>query len=393
MAWRWDQGRKQYFLFENIQLIAKELVLLDGADMSTGVPDPLRAPLEAATGLVFRPHNYKVWRNHSRIFACCMLASKVSERLAVTDVCRGLSRDDDDRLDMDSYLSVVIPRFSYPYPALDDYSATEPQIFPFCATLKLLLHGSATHVDSSLDVDDIAGRIIGNGITGFESPSDFRALTDSGHRLTGDDKRQLREMLSFLSQSSFLKLNNSRLYLDVIPGDVESIAALEYLATPQTGDRLADASLEILWLGADPRPEYERVISVTRRQQADIVFTEGSRVRMTHLRTERSPILRNALFASLSQPYVCDVCGRDMRAMYPWTENILEVHHLLPLSASVNVGETSTSLADVAANCPNCHRSIHIYYKRYLNVRGQNDFISRAESRQIYSEAKASVVT
>jgi len=60
MNWRWDQGRNQYFLFENIQKIASVLVGLDGVSLATGDPDPLRSPLEAATGLVFKPEHYKV---------------------------------------------------------------------------------------------------------------------------------------------------------------------------------------------------------------------------------------------------------------------------------------------------------------------------------------------
>lgn len=393
MDWRWDQGRNQYFRFENIQKIAPILTALDGASLSTGDPDPLRVPLEAATGLVFKPNRdgYKVWRNHGRIFGSCMLAAKVNDRLMVTDVCRRLSSTGDDRFDMDSYLSIVMPRFSYPYPAFDNYDPDAPHVFPFCASLKLLLYGSHSLADSSIGVDDVAGRIIGNNLTGLEEEQAYRNLPDSGVRLSEVSKRQAREMLKFLSQSSFLKWRNKRLYLDILPGDTESKEALEFLASPQSGARLADPELEIIRLGSDVPANYDRVISVTRRQPADVVFTEGKRLRMTHLRTERSPLIRTALFNHLPQPYLCDVCGRNMRSIYPWTENILEVHHLLPLSSAIQVGERSTSLDDVVPACPNCHRSVHIYYKRYLNGRNQSDFASKEESISVYQEAKAGV--
>lgn len=175
---------------------------LNGADLSTRQPDPLRAPLETATGLVFKPEHYKVWRNHSRVFACSMLAAKVRDRLMVTDVCLGLSSSGDDKLDMDSYLSVVIPRFAYPYPAFDNYDATAHQVFPFCTVLKLLLYGSHSLADSNIGVDTVASRIIGNNLTGLEEEDVYRNLSDSGIRLIGDSKRQAREMLKFLSQSS-----------------------------------------------------------------------------------------------------------------------------------------------------------------------------------------------
>jgi len=391
MNWRWDQGRNQYFLFENIQEIASVLSDLDSVSLATGDPDPLRSPLEAATGLVFRPEHYKVWRNHSRIFGCSMLASKVNDRLAVTDVCRGLASPSDDKLDMDSYLSIVMPRFSYPYPAFDNYDATAPQVFPFCASLKLLLYGSHSLADSSIGVEEVAGKIIGNDLTGLEAEQRYRDLQDSGLRLVGDNKRQAREMLKFLSQSSFLKWKNNRLYLDILPGDTESTTALEFLANPQQGARLVNPELEMLRLGSNVPVGYDQVIGVTRKQPADVVFTEGKRLRTTHLRTERSPLIRTALFARLPQPYLCDVCGRDMRLIYPWTENILEVHHLLPLSSALQVGERDTSLNDVVPACPNCHRGVHIYYKRYLNTRNQNDFASKEESLSVYQQAKAGV--
>ncbi len=292
---------------------------------------------------------------------------------------------------MDSYLSIVMPRFSYPFPAFDDYDPTATQVFPFCASLKLLLYGSHSLADSSIGVDDVAGRIIGNDLTGLEEEQAYHGLTDSGVRLNGDSKRQAREMLKFLSQSSFLKWRNQRLYLDVLPGDTESKEALEFLASPQPGTRLADPGLEIMRLGSEVPANRDQVISVTRRQPADVVFTEGKRLRMTHLRTERSPLIRTALFNHLPQPHLCDVCGRNMRSIYPWTENILEVHHLLPLSSAIQVGERSTSLDDVVPACPNCHRSVHIYYKRYLNGRNQSDFVSKEESISVYQEAKAGV--
>jgi len=392
MNWRWDQGRNQYFLFENIQKIAPILTALDGVSLATRGADPLRTPLENATGLVFKPADYKVWRNHGRIFGCCMLAAKVNDTLAVTDVCRELSSMGDDKLDMDSYLSIIMPRFSYSYPAFDGYNLNTSQVFPFCASLKLLLYGSQSQADSSIGVDDVAGKIIGNSLTGLEDRQVYQNLSDSGLRLDGDKKRQVREMLKFLSQSSFLKWRNQRLYLDVLPGDTESMEALEFLARPQVGTRLTNPELEIIRLGSGLPESNQNVITVTRRQPADVVFTEGKRLRMTHLRTERSPLLRTALFGQLARPYLCDICGRNMGNVYPWTENILEVHHLLPLGSALHVGERSTSLSDVVPACPNCHRSVHIYYKQYLNTRSQNDFFSKEESIFVYQQAKESVI-
>lgn len=391
MSWRWDQGRNRYFEFENIQSIAQVLAQLEGASLAAGDADPLRKPLQAGTGLDFAPDHYKVWRNYGRVFQCCLLAAKVDDHLRVTDVCRRLASSGDDRLDMDGYLSVVIPRFAYPYPAFDDYAPQASQVFPFCAVLKLMLFNRPP-VDANIGVNEVTGLIIGNHLTGFETQESYAQLTDTGLRYSGDRRRQLREMLKFLSQSSFLKWHDSRLYLDVLPGDIESRRVLEILSHPLPRARHLNPQVEIIGLGSGPEVQHEDVIAVTRKQPADVVFTEGKQLRMTHLRTERSPHIRNALFASLQQPYMCDVCGRNLRMMYPWTDNILEVHHVLPLSAALRLEEANTSLADVVAICSNCHRSIHIYYKQYLNEQARSDFRNKDESRSIYTEAKGLVV-
>ena len=54
LIWRWDQGRLDYFRFENIVNIARVLTTLDGVDL-TSKHDLIRQPLESGTGLPFSP--------------------------------------------------------------------------------------------------------------------------------------------------------------------------------------------------------------------------------------------------------------------------------------------------------------------------------------------------
>ena len=54
MRWRWDQGRLEYFRFDNLVRIAETLAALDGVALN-GSFDPLRAPLVSQTGLAFKP--------------------------------------------------------------------------------------------------------------------------------------------------------------------------------------------------------------------------------------------------------------------------------------------------------------------------------------------------
>ena len=82
-----------------------------------------------------------------------------------------------------------------------------------------------------------------------------------------------------------------------------------------------------------------------------------------------------------------------MTIVYPWTENMLEVHHLLPLSSFDDEYKENhtTSIEDVVGLCPSCHRAIHIYYKKYLVEEEKNDFESPEEAKLVYSSAKSEV--
>ncbi len=384
--WRWDQGRLEYFEFDNIRSIARTLVQLDGAELNDSGDDPLRAPLMAGTGLPFKAGGtHKVWRNFGRVFGCAFLAADYSGRLNVTNACRALALPGTD---VDEYLSLVIPNFYFPFPAFKGYSTEAPRIFPFCAVLKFLLAAFDGPSEASICLDDIFSLIIGNGCTGLESLAHYSGLKPTGHVPPEAHRRQVREMLIFVSQSSFLKWYGDRLYLDILPGDLESYGAFLPIVSPIMKERDPDRKRELLDLGERMKVGSPLFAATTRRQPADVVFTEGKKVRATHLRTERSPQLRNLFFSRVEPPYLCHICGLDAKRVYPWTDNILEVHHLLPLCSGVTVSGDGTSLDDVVGLCPNCHKSIHTYYKIWLNDRGREDFSSRQEAKMVYSEAK-----
>ena len=110
-----------------------------------------------------------------------------------------------------------------------------------------------------------------------------------------------------------------------------------------------------------------------------------------HFRTERSANLRRFFFAD-KNVYICDACNTNPKDMYPWIDNILEIHHLLPLSSSVMMNSKGTSIDDVVAICPNCHKSIHTYYKIWLETNNQEDFVSKLQAKQAYEDAKTRIV-
>ena len=92
-------------------------------------------------------------------------------------------------------------------------------------------------------------------------------------------------------------------------------------------------------------------------------------------------------FAQQSQ-HTCDLCGMDTRRIYPWTDRLLEVHHLLPLCSGARTSNDGTLLEDLVANCPSCHRAVHRYYDKWLVEENRVDFADAGEARKVYSDAK-----
>jgi DNA-binding transcriptional ArsR family regulator len=120
----------------------------------------------------------------------------------------------------------------------------------------------------------------------------------------------------------------------------------------------------------------------------DFAFAQGKRPRITHLRVERHPNLRKTFLAIVPKPIQCDICNNNLADVYPWSNNLIEVHHLLPLSSDIAYRRQETLLQDVVALCPNCHKAVHQYYSQWLAVRSMDDFLSDEEAKSVYQEVK-----
>jgi predicted HNH restriction endonuclease len=93
-----------------------------------------------------------------------------------------------------------------------------------------------------------------------------------------------------------------------------------------------------------------------------------------------------------SHPHpVCEACGMEMQIRYPWTDYLLDIHHLLPLASTIAITWRGTSLADIVGICPSCHRAIHIYYRQWLKANGQEDFTSKHEAARVFHLAKKEI--
>lgn len=84
---------------------------------------------------------------------------------------------------------------------------------------------------------------------------------------------------------------------------------------------------------------------------------------------------------------ICCACGADMSKRYPWTDYMLDIHHLLPLSSAVAISSSGTSLADIVGLCPSCHRAVHMYYRKWLRANEQADFKSKQEAHDVFVQA------
>jgi len=301
-------------------------------------------------------------------------------------VCAKLANEAESTLGPDEYLALLIQRFYLPFPAFVDYSTSVPQQFPLCAVIRFLLSKAIRGLEPSATLDEIFSFVVGNECRGNEPLKFYSSLSATGRTPIRDERRQVREMLIVASQFNYLKWFNNRLELDIGAGDEQTINLLERQATPSIRNRLSQRSSELLRLGTlIKRPA---LVVLEKETATDAIFTEGKRARRNHLRIERNQRLRKEVFKRAEPPYKCDVCGHAVNRRYPWVDNILQIHHLLPLNSPIRIGTKGTSLSDIVIICPNCQDAVHRYYKIWLSSRGLEDFRSDGEARQAYTEAK-----
>ncbi len=390
VIWRFDQGRLDYFQFDEIKKIAKALSKLDGISKPRGSDlDLIRLTLKKYSNLPFAPDDYFVWRNYKRVFGCQLLATDINNSIFSTELCKVLAHSPDD-VDVDDYLAHVAKNFYYPSPIFESYSTSGLQVFPVVAIIKWLISINLTRAENSVSLDDIAAYLIGNNVTGLEPISDYVNLKRTSYTLSGEQPRQLREMLRFISQFSFLKWNNPNLFLEV--SDVVELYEIEKSLTPTVNLRQSDAGSELLQMGSNFRADLLGTLTIRQVESIEQEFTEGKKVRVTHLRTERSSQLKKFYFSNHDHAEVCDMCELDTRERYPWTDHVIELHHLLPLTSPVRFEKNTTSLKDLVGLCPSCHRATHKYYRGWLTENKINDFRNYAEAKDVYFNAKNSIV-
>jgi hypothetical protein len=109
--------------------------------------------------------------------------------------------------------------------------------------------------------------------------------------------------------------------------------------------------------------------------------SEGWRRLVSHLKRERNRAIveakKDAVLSSTGR-LSCEVCGFDFSATYgSLGERFCEVHHLIPLSTSDE--PVTTTLADLAVICSNCHRIIHLS-DPMLSIAGLSEVVRNGRS-------------
>ncbi|GLU51063.1 HNH endonuclease [Dyadobacter frigoris] len=292
---------------------------------------------------------------------------------------------------MDEFFSLFIPRFRFPFAAFSDYHKSANLIYPFCSIFKFLISNFQLGRLAKISLEEVFSLIIGNNCNGMEPIEFYVSLRKTNYQPSGDENRQVREMLIFISQISILKWHNGYLLLDLTKKDYDDYNGFLHLTTPFISEPHSTRENEYLAVTSLKGGELPHFKLQSREAPTDDIFIEGKRSRVNHIKIERSPLLRK-LFFEKNPHTICDMCVCDTKVRYPWTENLLEVHHILPLSSTLVVTREGTSLHDVVGLCPNCHKSVHAYYKNWLNRYKIDDFRSRTEAKEIYQQAKSSIL-
>ena len=384
--WRFDQGRLDYFQFDEIRRIAIALAEIDGIPKPSVEDDILRHVLSKYTTRPFAPDYYTVWRNYKRVFGCLLLATEIDGRIVCTELCKILAADNGD-IDVDDYLRHFSINFYYPSPIFEGYNTKDRQVFPVVSIIKLLISRYLSNGIAAISTEEIANYLIPNETTGTESIEFYLGLNPQQFH---NDFRQPRELIRFISQFSFLKWNSPNLYLELETNE-DAFRILEFFE-PQQHARHPLANAELLRMGSNFQGTDLGEFTVSQLNVIDTEFTEGSKIRVTHLRTERSVKLKDFYFANTKYPHICDMCTMDTVKRYPWADRIIELHHLLPLSSPVRVETGKTSISDIVGVCPSCHRATHKFYRGWLKANGLGDFQNYEEARHVYSEAKQEIV-
>ncbi len=385
--WHWDQGHTAYFQLDNLRLIAGYVIKHDFKQAT-------KANLLVATGLPFpAPASHSSWRQYSRALKQGLLISERGGAAEPTPIAVLLAQP--GAVTSDEYLHFLAQVSSEPSPALSGWNSNGPLRFPLLFSLKYLLAKTAIGRTEATPINEIIGAYLVSGFDGSEEQLQFAALLSAqagyaskGANVLESSRRQARESIRALSQISYLFVSQQNIVVTLAKQDAADI--FDDLS-PVGGPREADGDAEIRRLahlfGQGSVHDFFEFPNTVISNVAESGFLEGTKVQKTHVTIERNAGLRTAYFKRYPTT-VCDVCTLDTRATYPWTERVMDLHHLLPLASGARVEKSGTTFDDLVPVCPSCHRAVHRYYGDFFKKHKQRDFTSRDEALTIYRDVK-----
>lgn len=386
--WHWDQGRLEYFQFSALRSIAAFAVRYDFKSAT-------REMLATATGLPFSaPATHSPWRNYSRILKLCLLISESQGHAQPTPVALLLSQP--GAITSDEYFHFLAQCTTEPSPALQDWSPNANFRYPLLFALKYLLTKAQAPNSASASLDEVIGAYRMCGFVGNESEVDFLSLlprsathVSNGRSAPESLRRQARESLKILCQISYLHLASDQVYINLPPKSAsKAFAELAPIGGPRAPDRDAEIMRLANLLGWGTSFDFLDQPDATAASIVESGFAEGSKVERTHITIERNAGLRKSFFAS-NPTSVCDVCDVDTAKTYPWTDRVMDIHHLLPLSSGTRVLAKGTTHEDLVPLCPSCHRAVHRFYGAWFQKNKRKDFNSKDEAVGVYEMMKS----
>lgn len=384
--WHWDQGRLEYYQFDALRKIASFVTQNDFRKAT-------REQLVEATGLPFSaPPTYLPWRNYSRVLKIALLIYNSGEKAIATPVATSLASP--GAVTADEYFHFLARSFTEPSPALKGWPGTEYR-YPLLFTLKYLLAKCASGIREGTSLDEVIGAFAFSGFRGDEDDTAYIDLinkkTEFATSIKHVDKnsmRQAKESIRVISQISYLTTSDKNVYVSLHQQDAMDIFNDLFEVN---GDRKGNGDEEILRLASLFESEYDEeeyeYPNTTLEETTESGFLEGGKVQKTHITIERNAELRRKFFEK-NNTATCDFCGINTKTKYPWVDNVIDLHHLLPLASGTRVVASGTVFDDIRAICPTCHRAVHKYYSLWLKKQNRKDFESREEALSVYQAAK-----
>ena len=167
--WHWDQGRLNYFQFDELRKIAKYAT-------HTDLRLTAREPLASAVGLPFLPANerYNPWRNYGRIFQLALIVIPNPDGgSSITEIGRLLA--DDGKITTDEYFHFIAQAATEPSPALSSWDHNADVRYPLLFVLRFIL-ARATQGEFTTDIADIVNTYKSSGFYGNEDQTRFLSI-------------------------------------------------------------------------------------------------------------------------------------------------------------------------------------------------------------------------